>query len=86
MSISSNSEPRFYHQAIRHHHWRDAMHSELSVWKQIMHGLLPLSHQTKHSIGCKWIYKIKYRSDGSTERYKAHLVAKGYLKQKGWIL
>ena len=29
-------------------------------------------------VGCKWIYKIKIRSDGSIERYKARLVAKGF--------
>ncbi|RVX11458.1 hypothetical protein CK203_015748 [Vitis vinifera] len=28
-------------------------------------------------IGCKWVYSIKFRSDGSLERYKAHLVALG---------
>ena len=32
----------------------------------------------KHSIGCKWIYKVKYKSDGCIERHKTHLVAKGY--------
>lgn len=36
----------------------------------------------RHSIGCKWVYKVKHKSDGSTERYKARLVAKRYNQQK----
>ena len=37
----------------------------------------------KHTRGCKWMYKIKFRSDGSVEHYKARLVAKGYTQQEG---
>jgi len=32
----------------------------------------------KSAVGCKWVYKIKTRSDRSVERYKARLVAKGF--------
>jgi len=31
----------------------------------------------------KWVLKIKRRTYGSIERYKAPLAAKGYTKQKG---
>ena len=34
-------------------------------------------------VGCKWICKIKTHYDGSIERYKAHLVAKGFIQEYG---
>jgi Reverse transcriptase (RNA-dependent DNA polymerase) len=30
------------------------------------------------TVGCKWMYKLKYNSDGIIERYKTRLVDKGY--------
>ena len=37
----------------------------------------------KSVVGCKWIYKIKTRFDGSIERYKVCLVAKGFTQEYG---
>nr|KYP49829.1 hypothetical protein KK1_028425 [Cajanus cajan] len=37
----------------------------------------------KSVIGSKWVYKIKYNSDGTLQRYKARLVAKGYNQTEG---
>ena len=37
----------------------------------------------KKSVGCRWIYTVKYKADGSLERFKARLVAKGYIQTYG---
>jgi hypothetical protein len=37
----------------------------------------------KEVIGTKWVYKTKYKSDGTIDKYKAHLVAKGYAQREG---
>ena len=37
----------------------------------------------KSVVSCKWIYKIKTRSDGSIKHYKARLVAKGFTQEYG---
>jgi hypothetical protein len=31
----------------------------------------------KRSVGCRWIYSIKYNADGTVKRYKARLVTRG---------
>lgn len=37
----------------------------------------------KKPIGCRRIYKIKYKSNGEVERFKARLVAKFYSQKEG---
>lgn len=37
----------------------------------------------KVAIGCRSVYKIKYHANGTVERYKTRLVAKGYMQQEG---
>ena len=42
---------------------------------------LPKFYWTK-PIGCRWVYKVKHNTDGSVNRYKAWLIAKGSPQQQ----
>lgn len=67
--------------ASKHSKWVDAMTKERKAL--IANGtwdLLP-PNTNQNTVGCKWVYKIKYRSDGTIKRYKARLVAQGFLQQ-----
>ena len=44
--------------------------------------LVPLP-EGKKAIGCKWVYKVNHKADGTIERYKSRLVAKGYAQTYG---
>ena len=34
-------------------------------------------------VGCRWVFNVKYKADGTLERCKARLVAKGYTQSYG---
>lgn len=37
----------------------------------------------KNAVGCKWVFKLKHKADGSIERHKARLVANGFTQNVG---
>ncbi|RVX18319.1 Retrovirus-related Pol polyprotein from transposon RE1 [Vitis vinifera] len=37
----------------------------------------------KTTVGCKWVFTIKYKLDGLLKRYKASLVTKGFTQTYG---
>lgn len=82
-NVIKTQEPRSYSQAIKSIEWRDAMATEIRALESNKTWSLCQLPNGKSPIGCKWVFKIKYRSDGSIERYKARLVAKGYTQVEG---
>ena len=46
-------------------------------------GILISLPRGKTTIGCTWVFTVKYKPDGSVERYKVRLVAKGFTQTYG---
>jgi hypothetical protein len=83
MSLTHCTEPQSYEEASKDNHWITAMKVELeALAKNCTWKIVELPPHTK-PIGCRWVYKIKHKADGTVERYKARLVAKGYNQVEG---
>ncbi|CAL8075031.1 unnamed protein product [Prunus armeniaca] len=76
--VSNIVEPSSYEVAAPHSHWQEAMQYELQALSDNHTWSLTPLPAGKKPIGCRWVYKIKLKSDGYVERYKARLVAKGF--------
>jgi len=42
--------------------------------------LVPTPHHLQNLVRSKWVYRVKYQSDGFAERYKERLAAQGFHK------
>jgi hypothetical protein len=77
------SEPASYHDVILHLEWQHVMAEEIAALERTgTWDLVPCPPRAR-PITCKWVYNVKTRSDGSLERYKAHLVAHGFQQEHG---
>ncbi|KAJ4793324.1 polyprotein [Rhynchospora pubera] len=76
-------EPKTFNQANSRIEWRQAMAKEIDALATNNTWTLVPPPTDRPVIGCKWVFKIKRRSDGTIDRYKARLVAKGFHQQEG---
>jgi hypothetical protein len=81
--LSSCPVPTNIHEALTNSKWTQAVKEELeALQKNGTWTLVPLP-RGKKTVGCKWVFSIKHKADGSIDRYKARLVAKGYTQTYG---
>jgi len=73
-NITTTKEPHTYAQAILDPNWQKAMDEEFFALQLNQTWTLTPLPVGQKPIGCKWVYKIKYNSDASVDRYKARLV------------
>jgi len=83
LSITPEIEPSNYRTASPNPRWQAAMKAEFeALLSNGTWSLCPRPHN-QHVIHNKWVYKIKRKADGSVERFKDRLVAKGFEQQSG---
>lgn len=63
--------------------WHGAVNEEFHAM-ELNNTWTVVSLPPRHNVvGCKWVFTIKFNPDGTVERYKGRLVAKGYTQQEG---
>jgi hypothetical protein len=78
-------EPENYQEATGDKAWQEAMKEELVMIEKNNTWELVERLIDKPIIGVKWVYKTKLHLDGTVQKHKACLVAKGfkYIKKMG---
>ena len=64
-------EPRTHHQALKDSDWRATMTTEYQALFRNNTWTFALAPSHGHIMGCKWVFKLKYKPDGSMDLYKA---------------
>ena len=64
-------------------YWKEAVYSEMDSF--MSNGTWEITDCPSgcKPVGCKWIFKKKMRPDGTIEKYKESLMAKGYTQKEG---
>jgi hypothetical protein len=75
-----NAEPESFEEATSSgnaEQWKQAMDEEIQSLKQNQTWTLVEPPKNQQVIDNRWVYKIKRNEDGSVQKYKARLVARG---------
>ncbi|XP_031257121.1 uncharacterized protein LOC116115112 [Pistacia vera] len=76
-------EPSSVAEALASPHWFAAMTTKFDALQSNQTWILVPRSPDMHIVSNKWVFKIKYNADGSVQRCKTRLVAKGFQQQPG---
>ena len=65
LAISSIYEPKTFQEAVVHDCWRQTIEAKLSALENNATWSLSSLPHGKKTIGCKWIFKVKFKPNGS---------------------
>ncbi|KAG7589577.1 GAG-pre-integrase domain [Arabidopsis suecica] len=79
----SYPEPKTVTTALKDAGWNKAMHEEYENCQEAeTWSLIPYTPDM-HVLGCKWVFRTKLNADGSLDKLKARIVAKGFDQEEG---
>ena len=81
--LSTVSIPNSVQEALADPRWKAAMNEEMKSLQKNETWELVDCPPWKKPVGCRWVYTVKHKVDGTIERFKARLVAKGYTQTIG---
>lgn len=76
--VNVKLEPTLFKEATLIPDWCEALNVELATLEANGTWEVVPFPKNKKPVGCKWLYKMKYKSDGQLDRYKARLVTKEF--------
>nr|GFA60010.1 putative ribonuclease H-like domain-containing protein [Tanacetum cinerariifolium] len=83
--LCSEEIPSSFEQALKSEKWKKAMDDEMKALKKNKTWDQCALPQGKKPVGCRWIFTVKYKPDGTVERYKAQVLLSEASNQ-GWPL
>ncbi|XP_020102101.1 uncharacterized protein LOC109719721 [Ananas comosus] len=78
--FNSTLEYEIFEDAVKSLDWCKSMEEEISVLEQNQTWELVDLPPDKEAIGLKWIYKTKFKPDGSIQKLKARIITEWYLQ------
>eukprot|EP00253_Pinus_taeda_P002353 PITA_02353 len=82
-NLHSVFEPQTYSEAKGTPEWEQAMDAKLQSLQKNHTWTLSDLPAGKKPISYQWVYKVKYKANGTLDKYKARLVARGFSQKEG---